>query len=1210
MTRFRTPRRLLHATMALGLATRLLGATNGVGFTRIPESESGLAFTNRLPDAVAAANQIRLNGSGVALGDVDGDGLPDVFLAGLDGSGSLFRNLGGFRFTNVTATAFPGDSVRVVDATGAVFADVDGDADADLLLNAIGQGTRLFLNDGTGRFSPAADSGLRTKGGTTSMALADIDGDGDLDLYVAAYRTTTLRTTGLELLSLNGRKSVRPEDRDLVELAPDGRVLEHGEPDTLYLNDGHGRFTAMAWNDGTFLDEDGRPLAKSPFDWGLSAAFRDLDGDGDPDLYVCNDFHSPDRIWFNRGDGRFRAAERTRFRHTPTFSMSVAFPDVDRDGRPDILVADMLSRDPARRLMQLAGGDPYVDRPGVTEDRPQFDRNALQWNRGDGTYADIAPYAGIEATDWTWSIAAVDVDLDGFEDVLCTTGHLFDTQDLDAEARIQQAGPWPKEKVPLKLLRFPRMAQARQAWRNRGDRTFAEVGREWGFDEVGVAHGMAFADLDGDGDLDIVVNNLNAPASLHRNDAAGGRLHLRLRGPGPNTDAVGARVVVTQPGMPKQSAEAASGGRYLSGDAPGLTFAAKGPMRVEVTWRDGQVTTRSNVAPGRLGLVAPAARNPASDRPPVDPAARKPLLEPVPLPGPMDEASHRFDEYAREPLLPRRLSVEWPAVSLAVPASGTGTVAVVGSGAGGTPRAWEVLDSAVVRADPPAFLLPRVRPWSSLLRLHRATGIEVLVAGASSVEDASGSLPSVEILDPATGSPVAPGFPPVEGSVGPLCAADVDADGDLDLFVGVRCRPGRWPLSAPSRWFRNDAGRWIPEPAWDAGFEDAGRVVGAVATDLDGDGWTDLALATELGPVRAWRNDRGRRFEPMSAAASIGDHTGWWHGLDAVDVDGDGRMDLVASNDGLNTGYLSAREQGGAPTGHGPGIWYGDIDGDGRIDLLEGRWDPVRSTWVPERDLEALMNGLPLLPERFATYAAFNRSTVAEVAGTAFAGMRELRATWLSSTVFLQRDGRFEARALPPEAQFAPAFGIAAGDFDGDGQADLFLAQNFHGAHPKTPRMDAGLGLLLLGNGDGTFRPLSPAESGLRIPGEQRGAAAGDADGDGRTDLFVGVHHGTPRLYRGSAGTGPLRWIRLEAGPANPFGIGASLRRTSPSSIPSPRLEVHAGSGSGSQGTQDLGLAPAEAEGEVEVVWPGGVRERFRVPAGPGRLRLKRGEGR
>jgi len=396
---------------------------------------------------------------------------------------------------------------------------VDGDQDLDLLVAGIGAGVRLFLNDGTGRFSEQRDSGLPQASGAMTLALADIDSDGDLDLYIANYQTQTIRSTGYLLLNSNGRRSVRPQDRDRIELTSDGRVLELGEPDALCLNDGNGRFTTVSLIEGRFRDSEGRPLRQPLREWGLTALFRDLDQDGDSDLYVCNDFQSPDRIWMNQGDGAFRELGREAIGHTSTFSMSIAVGDINRDGLDDWFVADMLARSEPRRLMKLASTAPYEPVTPHSNTRPQYDRNSLYLNLGDGRWIDIAPMAGVDATDWTWSAGFLDVDLDGNEDLLCTTGHGFDIQDLDAEARIVAKGPWSRDQVPFKVLMYPPLRQRLLAFRNTGQLLFEHSGDSWGFQEEGIAHGMAFGDLDNDGDLDVVVTRLNQATLLFRNEA-------------------------------------------------------------------------------------------------------------------------------------------------------------------------------------------------------------------------------------------------------------------------------------------------------------------------------------------------------------------------------------------------------------------------------------------------------------------------------------------------------------------------------------------------------------------------------------------------------------------------------------------------------------------------------------------------------------------
>ncbi len=428
--------------------------------------------------------------------------------------------------------------------------------------------------------------------------------------------TTAVTNNHYTVLAVNGRPASEPDLVGRYTVDPVMGLLENGEAHAFYRNSGHGRFVKMSWTDGTFLDEDGRPSAV-PYDWGLSVMFRDLNGDGAPDLYVCNDFHSPDRIWLNDGHGRFRAIPRVALRHTSLFSMGVDFADIDRDGRDDFFVADMLSRKHSSRQVQL------MDRPalplplGAIENRPQYSRNTLFWNRGDGTYAEIAQYAGVEASDWTWCPVFLDVDLDGFEDLLLVTGHLRDAQNIDISRRIErlrrEKGGSRSEQLSLRKMFLP-LDVPNLAFRNRGDLTFEEVGRAWGFDSHKVSQGVALADLDNDGNLDVVINCLNDGPLLLRNETSRPRLAVRLRGLAPNTRGIGSRIKVSQAGMPDQSQEMICGGRYLSGDDAERVFAVKSlesELTIEVRWRSGRRSLIPKAGANRIYEIDESQARPA-----------------------------------------------------------------------------------------------------------------------------------------------------------------------------------------------------------------------------------------------------------------------------------------------------------------------------------------------------------------------------------------------------------------------------------------------------------------------------------------------------------------------------------------------------------------------------------------------------------------------
>jgi hypothetical protein len=1210
------------------------------GFTLMPASETGVHFTNVLTDARAAENQIRLNGSGVALGDVDGDGLCDIYLCGLENRNVLYHNLGNWRFEDVTDQAGVGCEGQF--STGAVLVDVDGDGALDLLVNGIGTGTRLFLNDGKGHFKESMQSGLVRKYGATTMALADIDGDGDLDLYVTNYRTETVRTTGYMILRAGNRSMVRPEDRDHLEITPEGRVLEFGEPHILYLNDGHGHFTQVPWTDGRFRDEQGRPLQKAPLDWGLTVVCRDLNGDGVPDLYVCNDFQSEDRVWLNDGHGNFRAAPGVTFRHTPSFSMCVDVGDINRDGFFDLFVADMLSPKHPRRLMQLAETAPYVSAVGVYEDRPQFDRNVLQLNRGDGTFADIAPYAGLATTDWTWVGAFLDVDLDGYEDLLCTTSHLLDTQDMDAEQYIRSKGPWPREKVPQKVLLYPRMMQPKQAFRNRGDLTFEDAAAGWGFNQVGVSHGMAFADLDNDGDLDVVVNNMNGVAGLYRNNSSAPRIAIRLKGAPPNTHGIGAKVelvaevVVPQTGAPPtrfvQSQEICAGGRYLSSDEPMRVFAAdvtealqkrwwqshprSVPMsgavrlRLQVRWRSGRETVVDDVTPNYVYEIAEQSARVAA---PELPAAisQHPLFEDFSTR--LNHVHHddSFDDFVRQPLLPRKLSQAGPGISWFDFDRDGHEDLIIGSGKGGLMGVFRNNGQggfALVTNAALATPVPRDQTCAIGVGAAGHDTNTALLVGASNYEDGQASGSMLRTYDLSAGT-VADAFPGQESSSGPLAVADIHGTGNLDLFVGGRCLPGKWPAPASSLLFINKDGHYSLDLTNSIGLANIGLVSGAVFADLNGDGWPDLILACEWGPLRVFLNEHGH-FREATAELGLDAYVGWWNGITVGDFDGDGQLDIAASNWGLNggaDGYEKPRlisDRNAPPTAGVPLLFWGDFTGGLGADIIEAEYNDELGKIVPTRAKPAMELGLPFVSAKFTTFAAYGHAGVAELLGDQYASARQLRAPWLASTVFLNRNGKFQPVVLPPEAQFSPAFGICVADFDGDGNEDLFLSQNFFGVQPQAVRCDAGRGVLLRGDGHGQFEAMPGQLSGLMIYGEGRGAAVCDFDEDGRTDLAVGQNGAETRLFH-NAGAKPGLRVRVSGPPGNPDGIGTQIRPVFGGRA-GPVREIHAGGGYWSQDAAVQVLGTPEPPTALWVRWPGGTTNLFPLPAGAREVTVSR----
>ncbi len=1205
-------------------------ATGRPGFTELSPQTTDLTFTNRLAKETAGANQILLNGSGVAAGDVDGDGRCDLYFCGLETPNALYRNLGNWKFEDITAAA--GVACPGQHSTGAVLGDVDGDGDLDLLVNSVGGGTRLFLNDGQGRFQEATSAGLIRRFGSTSLALADLDGDGDLDLYVANYRTTTVRSTGFDLLNLNGRRMIKPEDRDRLYITEDGFIREHGEVDVVYLNDGKGHFQPLSWTDGRFREEDGTALANPPRDWALSVMMRDLNGDGAPDIYVCNDFWSPDRIWINDGQGHFRALGRTALANTSTFSMAMDFADLNRDGFDDFMVLDMFSPDHVRRMTQtmMFGLLPWPI--GYPAERPQVTRNTLFLNRGDLTFAEIAQMSGVDATDWSWCPIFLDVDLDGYEDLLVATGNLFDTQDQDAEARINAMGPWPRQKLPQKLLQYPPLLLPKAAFRNRGDLTFEDVSSAWGFDRIGVSHGMCLADLDQDGDLDVVANQLNAAAGLYRNNSAAPRLAIRLKGAPPNFQGIGARLRVFDGPVPLQSQQIIAGGRYLSSDEPMRVFAVGRPparLKIEVNWRSGRRTVITNVEPNRIfeiteptSTAAPPTQLTAlsADQSGVE-SNSPPIFEDVSRLLQHSHHQEAFDDFARQPLLPNKLSQPGPGVSwFDLDGDGWDDL-IIGAARGGSMAVYrnDHQGGFALRHEP-VLGRPITRDQTTVLGWRAPDGRARLLVGSSNYEDGLPIGASVRQFDLQKNS-IDDGIPGLPSTTGPLAMADVDGDGDLDLFVGGRVLPGRYPEPASSRLFRNDQGVFRLDVENSKKLENAGLVNGAVFSDLHGDGLPELILAGDWGSLQIFRNDRGALtpwnpsiqqidrplLNPQSSTrdaqsltsnvqrstfnvqrSTLSELTGWWNGVATGDFDGDGRMDIVASNWGRNTKYERHRRE---PLR----LYSGDLNGAGGVDLVEAHFDQKLGKTVPERAFVSMANALPFIRERFSTHQAYAQASLAEILGDRLKAARERTVNTLESILLLNRGDHFEIRTLPAEAQFAPAFGLAVGDLDGDGNEDVFLSQNFFATQPATSPYDGGRGLWLRGDGRGGLTPVPGQMSGIKIYGEQRGCALSDYDRDGRIDLVVGQNGGETKLFHNVTAKAGWR-IRLQGPSGNPNGVGAVVRFQFGDTL-GPAREIQAGSGYGSQASAVPVLGAAKTPTHLQVGWPGGKVTVSPVPA-------------
>ena len=1062
-------------------------------FERLDPADTGVAFENRL-DESPAFNIISYlyyyNGGGVAAGDVNGDELPDLYFTANEGPNALYLNRtepgGPIRFEDVTEVAGVGGTSEW--DTGVALADVNGDGRLDVYVSALGgvvakRGrNELFLNegpgpDGTPRFrEAAAEVGLDFEGYGTQAAFFDYDRDGDLDVYLLNHAVHTERS-----YSSLARARARDE-RSGDRLYRNETISEGGAEGTT-------RFVEVTEEAGLWSGSSG---------YGLSVVTADLDGDAWPDLYVGNDFHENDFLYLNNRDGTFREVANTALRHSSRFSMGADAGDVDGDGRADLVVVDMLPRRQAIRA--VSGGEESAD---VAEIKmglgylAQTARNTLQLNRGLGAdsvprFSDVAYFAGIEATDWSWSSLLVDLDLDGRRDLFVTNGIWRRPNDLDfinfaSNAAIQRDVEAGISEENMDLLgRMPQVAVPNEAFRNLGGARFEDVGLAWGLADEDFSNGAATADFDGDGDLDLAVNNVNGPASLYVNRAAdrgATSITVTLVGEGPNTGGTGARVTVETDSL-EQTAEAFPTRGFLSSVDPRLVFGLAGApsaARVRVDWPDGRSQTLQNVPAGSLTL---RQADGLPDEPP--PAAfPEPLFTDVTrsLAPAWTHRENRFQDFGRERLTPQVFSTLGPALAVGdVDGDGLDDVFVGGA---------KLQPGALFLQTANGFAPTRADPWRAdslgedvVAEMFDADGdgdldLYVGTAGNEFWGESDALRDRLYLGDGRGGFARAPrgALPDLFTQTGAVAPHDVDGDGDLDLFVGGHTVAREYGMPAESALLINDGnGRFENQTrTWAPQLERVGMVAGAAWADLDGDGGDELVVVGEWMAPTAFRNTGGR-LEPLDLG--LGEASGWWNAVAARDLDGDGDTDLALGNLGLNSIVRASAERPAR-------LWLDDFDDNGALDGLftvfqDGDDYPI----VPVTTLQAQF---PTLRRQYPTATAFGARTPEDLFGRqAREATQRTASTFASSVAINDGAGRFDLAPLPNLAQFEPAYALLADDLDGDGVVDLLLGGGLLTVPPERGRYDAGYGALLLGSGDGRFRAAADVGRALALDGEVR----------------------------------------------------------------------------------------------------------------------------
>ena len=1156
---------------------------------------------------------------GVAAGDLDGDGRVDLFFACGAVPNRLYRQTEtDFAFEDLTGSA--GVAAPRVWATGVSLVDIDNDGDLDIYVTCYDDPNLLYVNEsvpGKMKFREQAGRfGLDLVDACLVANFSDYDHDGDLDVFVgmnAYYRDGGRPEEKIPMQRTeSGWRTVPPWDRfyAVVSVDPQTGMPKYGEvgrPNRLLRND-NGRFLDVSVEAGIL----GLPTHTN------SSAWWDYDGDGWLDLYVGNDFADRDEFYRNNGDGTFREQAADAFQHTTWFSMGAAAEDLNNDGRVDFLSADMLPTTHFRQKVTMGdmdGSFAQMYRSGLPRQKMV---NTLFVNTGTGVFLETAWMSGLAKTDWTWTVKSGDLDGDGWVDLFFPTGHSRDFNHSDF------ATVTPRMTVGKNAWDFfedrPELRERNAVFRNHGELSFKTARVEWGLGQTEtMSYGGALADFDGDGDSDLVVMNLNDPPSVFRNRAADRGaarfLSVELKGMQSNRSGLGCVVRVELSDGTQLMRTLAPYNGYLESDEPCLHFGLGSGREVSslsVQWPSGQKQSFADIeANTRLVITEPENSDQLTE-----------AAQSTPVPwfvstGSLSAASvdeNEFDDFSRQPLLPHKHSQMGPGQAWG-DVDGDGFDDLYLGSPSGTPGRL-LLSRGVDEAGRPKFGLRLEAPFDSADYVeHEDQGALFFDADGDGDEDlfvVSGGAEWLAgdrhfqdrlYLNDGLGNfekAEANALPSLTSSGGAAVAADFDRDGDLDLFIGGRIVPGRYPVAARSALLINDGSGHFMDGTYRFanGLAYSGLVTAALWSDADGDGWLDLFLTHEWGTVKLFHNRKGETLQEVTDESGLGEHTGFWNSIAGSDLDGDGDIDYLIGNLGLNSKYHASRE-------HPEVLLYGDLDGGGTEHIIEAKIDESSGELLPRRGLSCSSRAMPSLLKVTPTYEAFAKSTVDKIyTPERVKSARRFEVNTLKSMALINSgDGKFEWVELPWLAQVAPVFGIATGDFNADGYVDAVLAQNFYSPQQETGPMDGGLSLLLKGNpgaqnSQDYWQTIWPLESGVVIPGDAKSVGVGDMNGDSRPDLIFGVNGRAPRLLLNqSAESSPTEinhplLVRLRGRAGNSKAIGACVK-LEVAGLPVQCAERYAGSGYLTQNSAALffGLGNGKLEGlkvVAEVRWPEG----------------------